>query len=94
MVGPEAEPRKDVTTLGLGGATGWGEAVRLLVTTGALIEDGAAQTWSPGQCLDIYVTDSWPKRAVFALEAAKILASDSAESMSVDEDAGLRALAA
>jgi hypothetical protein len=95
LVGAEAEPRQGVTTLGLGGATGWGEAVRLLVATGKLSEDNTSQTWVPGPGLDVYFTDSWPKRAGFALEAAAtILANASAQTLSAEEDAGLKALAA
>jgi hypothetical protein len=95
LVGVEAEPRDGVATLGLGVATGWGEAVRLLAVTGSLVEDTAAQTWAPGKGLDVYFTDSWPRRAVFALEAAAaILASESDEPLSTVEEAGLSALAA
>jgi len=95
LVGPEAEPRQGLTTLGLGGATGWGDAVRLLVGTGALIEDAVFKTWSPGVGLDAYFTESWPKRAGFALEAAtNILAGETANALSVDEREGLSALAA
>lgn len=95
LIGPEAEPRPGVTTFGLGGATGWGEAVRVLTATGCLIEDSSAQTWAPGQGLDAYFTDSWPRRAVFALEAATaILGADSAVTPSAEEEAGLKALAA
>ena len=95
LVGAEAQPRQGVTTLSLGGATGWGEAVRLLAATGKLSEDTTSQTWAPGVGLDVYFTDSWPKRAVFALEAAAtILANASAQTLSAEEEAGLKALAA
>lgn len=95
LVGAEAEPRPGVATLGLGGAIGWGEAVRLLAATDCLVENDAAQTWAPGPGLDVYFTDSWPQRAVFALEAATaILTDDSAVPLSAEEKAGLEALAA
>jgi hypothetical protein len=95
LVGAEATPREGVTTLGLGGATGWGEAVRLLAATGCLVEDAAAQTWKAGTGLDAYFTDSWPQRAGFALQhAARILADESAAAPTVEEEEGLTALAA
>lgn len=95
LVGADAVPRDGVATLGLGGATGWGEAVRLLAATGRLIEDPTAQTWAPGTGLDAYFTDSWPQRASFALaQAARILADESAAAPSAEEEEGLRALAA
>lgn len=95
LVGAEAEPRHSVTTLGLGGAAGWGEAVRVLAATGNLIEDNTSQTWAAGAGLDVYFTDSWPKRAVFALEAAAtILANSSAKPLTAEEKVGLTALAA
>jgi hypothetical protein len=95
LVGTEATPRDGIATLGLGGATGWGEAVRLLAATGKLVEDTVAQTWTPGAGLDVYFTDSWPQRAVFALAAAAaILADESAEPPSIEEGVGLTALAA
>ncbi|HET6378718.1 MAG TPA: N-6 DNA methylase [Methylocella sp.] len=95
LVGAEAAPRDGVATLGLGGATGWGEAVRLLAATGCLVEDAAAQTWAPGAGLDAYFTDSWPQRAGFALQqAARILADESAAPPTAEEEEGLTALAA
>jgi hypothetical protein len=95
LVGAEASPRDGVATLGLGGATGWGEAVRLLATTGCLVEDASAQTWAPGTGLDAYFTDSWPRRAAFALQhAARILADESAAPPTAEEEEGLTALAA
>jgi hypothetical protein len=95
LVGTEATPATGVATLGLGGATGWGDAVRLLAATGCLIEDAAAQTWAPGTGLDAYFTDSWPRRAGFALEqAAKILVDESAAPPTAEEEEGLTALAA
>jgi hypothetical protein len=95
LVGTEAAPRDGVATLGLGGATGWGEAVRLLAATGCLDENVAAQTWAPGTGLDAYFTDSWPQRAGFALQqAAKILADESAAPPTAEEEEGLTALAA
>lgn len=95
LVGAEAEPRTGATTLGLGGSTGWGEAVRLLTATGSLVEDSVAQTWEPGQGLDVYFTDSWPQRAIFALDVATaILEADTAAIPSAEEEAGLKALAA
>jgi hypothetical protein len=95
LVGTAAVPAVGITTLGLGGATGWGDAIRLLAATGCLIEDVAAQTWAPGTGLDAYYTDSWPQRAGFALqEAARILADESAATPSAQEEEGLRALAA
>ncbi len=95
LVGTDATPRDGVTTLGLGGTTGWGQAVRLLAATGCLVEDRGAQTWAPGTGLDLYFTDSWPRRAGFALqEAAKILADESAVPPSAEEEEGLTVLAA
>ncbi|TJW51959.1 MAG: restriction endonuclease [Mesorhizobium sp.] len=95
LVGVEAEPRPGITALGPGGATGWGDAVRLLTATGSLVEDGAAQTWAPGNGLDAYFTDSWPQRALFSLDAmTAILENDSAFTPSAEEEAGLEALAA
>ncbi|MER8691911.1 N-6 DNA methylase [Mesorhizobium opportunistum] len=95
LVGVEAEPRPGIPALGLGGATGWGDAVRLLTATGSLVEDGAAQTWTPGNGLDAYFADSWPQRALFSLNAVTaILENDSAFTPSVEEEAGLEALAA
>lgn len=95
LVGPEATPRAGVVTLGMGGATGWGAAIRQLVATGALIIDSASQTWGPGAGLDDYFTDSWPRRATFALDAArKIMAGDSAALLTTDEETGLTALVA
>lgn len=95
LVGAEAAPRDGVATLGLGGATGWGDAVRLLAATGCLVEDAAAQTWAPGTGLDAYFTDSWPQRAGFALQhAARILADESAAPPTAEEEEGLTALAA
>jgi hypothetical protein len=95
LVGTEATPATGVATLGLGGATGWGDAVRLLAATGCLVEDAAAQTWAPGTGLDAYFTDSWPRRAGFALQqAAKILADESAAAPTAEEEEGLTALAA
>jgi hypothetical protein len=95
LVGAEAEPRDGVVTFGLGGAIGWGQAVRVLAATGGLKEDTSSETWAPGQGLDFYVTDTWPRRAIFSLEvAAAILADDSAASLSTEEEIGLNALAA
>jgi hypothetical protein len=95
LVGREGEPRQGVPTAGLGPATGWGEAVRLLAATGCLVEDAAARTWAPGMGLDVYFTDSWPRRAGFALQqAAKILADESAAAPTAEEEEGLTALAA
>jgi len=95
VVGTEANLRVGVTTFGLGGATGWGEAVRLLASTGCLVEDAAAQTWAPGTGLDAYFTESWPRRAGFALQqAARIMADESAAAPTAEEEEGLRALAA
>lgn len=95
LVGVEAEPRPGIMALGLGGATGWGDAVRLLTATGSLVEDRAAQTWVPGKGLDAYFTESWPQRALFSLDAiTAILGNDSAFTPSAEEEAGLEALAA
>jgi hypothetical protein len=95
LVGPEGEPKQGVPTAGLGPATGWGEAVRLLAATGCLVEDAAAQTWKAGTGLDAYFTDSWPQRAGFALQqAAKILADESVAAPTAEEEEGLTALAA
>jgi hypothetical protein len=95
LVGAEAEPRRGVTTLGLGGATGWGEAVRLLGATGALVEDAGSGTWAPGTGLDAYFTDSWPRRATFALAAtAAILNAETADALTAEEEEGFAALAA
>jgi len=93
LVGAEAEPRQGVPTLGLGGAAGWGQARRLLVATGGLIEDSTAATWARGTGLDTYETDGWPKRAEFALEC--VLALFRADSATSDEEAeAILALAA
>ncbi|MER9800914.1 N-6 DNA methylase [Mesorhizobium sp. M0142] len=95
LVGVEAEPRPGITALGLGGATGWGDAVRLLTAMGSLVEDSVAQTWASGKGLDAYFTDSWPQRALFSLDAmTAILKIDSAFAPSAEEEAGLEALAA
>lgn len=95
LVGAEATPRPGVATFGLGGATGWSQAINLLTQTNRLLEDTVTQTWSPGAGLDDYFTDSWPARAAFALEAAaKILVSDSADVLSAEEEVGLAAIAA
>lgn len=95
LVGTAATSAVGVTTLGLGGATGWGDAIRLLAATGCLVENSATQTWAPGTGLDAYFTDSWPQRAGFALQqAAKILADESAAPPSAEEEEGLTALAA
>jgi hypothetical protein len=95
LVGSEAEPRDGVATLGLGGAVGWGEAVRQLIADGALIEDSTSQSWSPGTGLDAYFTDSWPQRASFALDATcAIAARKMVQTLSAEEEEGLAALAA
>ena len=56
-----------MTTLGLGGAAGWGEAVRVLAATGNLIEDNTSQTWAAGAGLDVYFTDFLAEMCSFRL---------------------------
>jgi hypothetical protein len=95
LVGVEATPPVGaIATLGLGGATGWGEALRQLSAGGALVIDAGADTWSPGGGLEAYFTEGWPQRAAFALRAATtILASDSAILSSIEAE-GQHALTA
>ncbi len=96
LVGPEAQPRDGaVLTFGLGGATGWAAALSQLQGGGALQIDPAADTWGPLTTgLDGYITEGWPARAGFALRAARRLLADDSASLSAEETAGVRALAA
>ncbi len=57
----------------------WGKAVTNHRGNGRLIEDRAAQTWSPGIGLDAFVTDGWPDgRASFVLSALSAIDLDQA----------------
>ena len=92
VVGDEANPPPSgVIPFGLGGASGWGDALAQLRAQGALIEDGAADTWAPGASLLPEPAGSWPERGGFALDvAARVLA----DGLSAEETEGLVLLAA
>jgi hypothetical protein len=95
LVGTEAALTTGaVTTLGLGGATGWGEAVRQLLADGSLVFDAGADTWSPGLGLELRFTTGWPERAAFAFKFAGAILAEDSVMFTVEETKGLEALAA
>lgn len=83
-----------VVTFGLGGATGWADALQQLRAQNALIIDTAQDTWAPGPGLTNYFTDGWPERAGFALDVATRVLADSATVLTMDEENGIAAIAA
>ena len=80
--------------MGLGGATGWGEAVRQLLASGSLVFNAAADTWSPGSGLETWFTAGWPQRAAFAFKFAGTILAEDVVMFTVEETEGLEALAA
>lgn len=94
-VGSEATlASSGVVSFGLGGGTGWAEALRQLRAQNALVVDAARNTWSPGPGLTSYFTDGWPERAGFALVVAGRVLADQATGLTADELRGVSAIAA
>jgi len=61
VVGSEAVPLPTgVSPLHPPADHAWGNAVRGLIGRGRMIEDIEAQTWAPGEGLNLIITDSWP----------------------------------
>ena len=95
VVGPEADPPSaGVVPLGIGGATGWGDALDQLKASNSLIIDPAQSSWAPGPGLAAYEAVGWVERAGFALDVAGRIVSDSSATLTAEELSGLAILAA
>lgn len=61
LIGPEAEPFVNgVVSLVPRSDRVWGSMVQHLRSSGLLVEDLSADTWSPGTGLDVIDTEGWP----------------------------------
>ena len=95
VVGHEADPSAvGVVAFGLGGASGWGEALQQLEASNSLIIDTAQGTWAQGPGLNTYMAIGWTERAGFALDIAARILSDQLATLTADETNGLAVLAA
>lgn len=94
LVGPDAQPLSP-GMVAVSNLPGWRSALAQLVSGQVLVDDVRNETWSAGSGINIYGTSAWNEgRAAFALQEAERILSAATTQLSIEEQTGVRALAA